>query len=185
MPALQGARDQAGEAPGSRRDPAGQLANENPIYALDGVPFWRPLPEAKKLYDASKPAKNCRSPRDQGPLHPYRRVIRRKRSVGGRPARHRWRAYSPATAKIAELIGTAGQIQQGTSGRHGWIESMSSGSTGYDTRPTKASRTTRHPGVDPKNGTGTSGVDASTPQGCRQGRCRRRHGRKSPRENDE
>ncbi|GER19522.1 TRAP transporter substrate-binding protein [Variovorax boronicumulans] len=121
-------------------------ANENPIYALDGVPFLATTyPEARKLYDASKPAMD-KLLAAQGikvlfvvPWAPQ--GIYTKKEIGSVADLRgiKWRAYSPATAKIAELIGAQPvQIQQAelsAAMATGVIESyMSSGSTGYDTK---------------------------------------------------
>jgi TRAP-type C4-dicarboxylate transport system substrate-binding protein len=122
------------------------FANENPIYALDGVPFLATTyPEAKKLYEASKPAME-KLLAAQGikvlfmvPWAPQ--GIYAKKEIGSVADLRgiKWRAYSPATAKIAELIGAQPvQIQQAelsAAMATGVIESyMSSGSTGYDTK---------------------------------------------------
>ncbi|MDM0040443.1 TRAP transporter substrate-binding protein [Variovorax sp. J22G21] len=122
------------------------FANENPIYALDGVPFLATTyPEAKKLYAASKPAME-KLLAAQGikvlfmvPWAPQ--GIYSKKEIGSVADLRgiKWRAYSPATAKIAELIGAQPvQIQQAelsAAMATGVIESyMSSGSTGYDTK---------------------------------------------------
>lgn len=122
------------------------FANENPIYALDGVPFLATTyPEAMKLYTASKPALE-KLLAAQGikvlfmvPWAPQ--GIYSKKEIGSVADLRgiKWRAYSPATAKIAELIGAQPvQIQQAelsAAMATGVIESyMSSGSTGYDTK---------------------------------------------------
>ncbi|MEJ8854040.1 TRAP transporter substrate-binding protein [Variovorax robiniae] len=122
------------------------FANENPIYALDGVPFVATTyPEAKKLYAASKPAIE-KLLAAQGikllfmvPWAPQ--GIYTKKEIGSVADLRgiKWRAYSPATAKIAELVGAQPvQIQQAelsAAMATGVIESyMSSGSTGYDTK---------------------------------------------------
>ncbi|MBB3177655.1 TRAP transporter substrate-binding protein [Variovorax sp. Sphag1AA] len=122
------------------------FANENPIYALDGVPFLATTyPDAKKLYVASKPAME-KLLTAQGikvlfmvPWAPQ--GIYSKKEIGSVADLRgiKWRAYSPATAKIAELIGAQPvQIQQAelsAAMATGVIESyMSSGSTGYDTK---------------------------------------------------
>jgi len=122
------------------------FANENPIYALDGVPFLATTyPQAKKLYDASRPAMD-KLLGAQGikvlfmvPWAPQ--GIYSKKEIGSVADLRgiKWRAYSPATAKIAELIGAQPvQIQQAelsAAMATGVIESyMSSGSTGYDTK---------------------------------------------------
>jgi TRAP-type C4-dicarboxylate transport system substrate-binding protein len=122
------------------------FANESPIYALDGVPFLATTyPEAKKLYEVSKPTTE-KLLAAQGikilfmvPWAPQ--GIYSKKEIGSVADLRgiKWRAYSPATAKIAELIGAQPvQIQQAelsAAMATGVIESyMSSGSTGYDTK---------------------------------------------------
>ncbi|RZL90252.1 MAG: C4-dicarboxylate ABC transporter substrate-binding protein [Variovorax sp.] len=122
------------------------FANENPIYALDGVPFLATTyPEAKKLYDASKPAME-KLLAAQGikvlfmvPWAPQGIYVKKEIGSVADLRGIKWRAYSPATAKIAELIGAQPvQIQQAelsAAMATGVIESyMSSGSTGYDTK---------------------------------------------------
>ncbi len=121
-------------------------ANENPIYALDGVPFLATTyPESKKLYEASKPATE-KLLAAQGikvlfmvPWAPQGIYSKKEISSVADLRGIKWRAYSPATAKIAELIGAQPvQIQQAelsAAMATGVIESyMSSGSTGYDTK---------------------------------------------------
>ncbi|MFZ4285882.1 TRAP transporter substrate-binding protein [Variovorax sp. HJSM1_2] len=121
-------------------------ANENPIYALDGVPFLATTyPQAKKLYDASKPTME-KMLAAQGikilfmvPWAPQGIYSKKEISSVADLRGIKWRAYSPATAKIAELIGAQPvQIQQAelsAAMATGVIESyMSSGSTGYDTK---------------------------------------------------
>ena len=122
------------------------FANENPLYALDGVPFLASsYPEARRLYDASKPAME-KLLAAQGikllfsvPWAPQGIYTKREINSVGDLRGIKWRAYSPATAKIAELIGAQPvQIQQAelsAAMATGVIESyMSSGSTGYDTK---------------------------------------------------
>ena len=122
------------------------FANENPIYALDGVPFLATTyPEAKKLYEASKPAME-KLLAAQGikvlfvvPWAPQGIYSKKEVSSVADLRGIKWRAYSPATAKIAELIGAQPvQIQQAelsAAMATGVIESyMSSASTGYDTK---------------------------------------------------
>ena len=121
-------------------------ANENPIYALDGVPFLATTyPQSKKLYAASKPAME-KLLTAQGikvlfmvPWAPQGIYSKKEISSVADLRGIKWRAYSPATAKIAELIGAQPvQIQQAelsAAMATGVIESyMSSGSTGYDTK---------------------------------------------------
>ena len=122
------------------------FANENPIYALDGVPFLATTyPEAKKLYAASKPAME-KLLAAQGikllfsvPWAPQGIYVKKEIGSVADLRGIKWRAYSPATAKIAELIGAQPvQIQQAELSAAlatGVVESyMSSGSTGYDTK---------------------------------------------------
>jgi TRAP-type C4-dicarboxylate transport system substrate-binding protein len=122
------------------------FANENPIYALDGVPFLATTyPEAAKLYAASKPAME-KLLAAQGikilfvvPWAPQGIYSKKEISSVADLRGIKWRAYSPATAKIAELVGAQPvQIQQAelsAAMATGVIESyMSSGSTGYDTK---------------------------------------------------
>jgi len=121
-------------------------ANENPIYALDGVPFLATTyPEAKRLYEASKPQME-KLLASQGikvlfmvPWAPQGIYSKKEISSVADLRGIKWRAYSPATAKIAELIGAQPvQIQQAelsAAMATGVIESyMSSGSTGFDTK---------------------------------------------------
>ena len=138
--AVQSAQAQAGEIL------LANYANENPLYALDGVPFLATsYPEALRLYEVSKPALE-KLLAAQGikllfsvPWAPQGIFSKREISSVGDLRGIKWRAYSPATAKIAELIGAQPvQIQQAelsAAMATGVIESyMSSGSTGYDTK---------------------------------------------------
>ncbi len=122
------------------------FANESPIYALDGVPFLATgYGDARKLYEASRPAMD-KLLAAQGMKMLYAvawppQGIFSKREVSSVADLRgiKWRAYSPATAKIAELIGAQPvQIQQAELSQAmttGVIESyMSSVSTGYDTK---------------------------------------------------
>ncbi len=138
--AVQGGQAQIGEIL------LANFANENPIYALDGVPFLATgYPDAKKLYDASKPAMD-KLLAAQGmkmlfsvPWPPQGIYTKREISSVADLRGIKWRAYSPATAKIAELIGAqpvqiqAAELSQALA--TGVVESyMSSGSTGYDSK---------------------------------------------------
>ena len=138
--AVQSAQAQAGEIL------LANYANENPLYALDGVPFLATsYPEAMRLYTVSKPALE-KMLAAQGikllfsvPWAPQGIFSKREVNSVGDLRGIKWRAYSPATAKIAELIGAQPvQIQQAELSAAlatGVIESyMSSGSTGYDTK---------------------------------------------------
>ncbi len=122
------------------------FANENPIYALDGVPFLATTyAESQKLYDVSKPAMD-KLLAAQGikvlfmvPWAPQGIYIKKEIASGADLKGVKWRAYSPATARIAELVGAQPvQIQQAelsAAMATGAVEAyMSSGSTGYDTK---------------------------------------------------
>ena len=138
--AVQGGQAQAGEIL------LANYANENPIYALDGVPFLATTyPDAKTLYEASKPAME-KLLAAQGikvlfmvPWAPQGIYSKKEISSVADLRGIKWRAYSPATAKIAELIGAqpvqiqAAELTQALA--TGVVESyMSSGSTGYDSK---------------------------------------------------
>ena len=121
-------------------------ANENPIYALDGVPFLATgYGDAKKLYEASKaPMDKLLAAQGMKMLFsvpwPPQGIYSKKEITSVADLRGiKWRAYSPATAKIAELIGAqpvqiqAAELSQALA--TGVVESyMSSGSTGYDSK---------------------------------------------------
>ena len=121
-------------------------ANENPIYALDGVPFVATgYADAKKLYEASKaPMDKLLAAQGMKMLFsvpwPPQGIYSKKEITSVADLRGiKWRAYSPATAKIAELIGAqpvqiqAAELSQALA--TGVVESyMSSGSTGYDSK---------------------------------------------------
>ena len=120
--------------------------NENPLYGADGVPFLATsYAEAKRLYEAQKPALD-KLLGNQGMKLLYTvawppQGIFTKKEIGSVADLRgiKWRAYSPATAKIAELIGAqpvtiqAAELTQSLA--TGVVESyMSSGATGYDTK---------------------------------------------------
>lgn len=122
------------------------FGNENPMYALDGLPFLASTyAQASKLYAASRPAIE-KLLAAQGikllfmvPWAPQGIYTKKEISSVADLRGIKWRAYSPATAKIAELIGAQPvQIQQAelsAAMATGVIESyMSSASTGYDTK---------------------------------------------------
>lgn len=122
------------------------FANENAIYALDGVPFVATTyAEARKLQDASRPAIE-KLLGAQGmkllfmvPWAPQGIYIKKEIASAADLKGVKWRAYSPATARIADLVGAQPvQIQQAELSAAlatGVVESyMSSGSTGYDTK---------------------------------------------------
>ncbi len=122
------------------------FANENPLYAVDGVPFLAAgYADAKALSIAAK------EPLDkllatQGmkmlfsvPWPPQGIYSKNEVNTIADLRGSKWRAYSPATAKIAELINAqpvqiqAAELSQALA--TGVVESyMSSGSTGYDSK---------------------------------------------------
>ncbi|WP_028356259.1 TRAP transporter substrate-binding protein [Bordetella petrii] len=121
-------------------------ANEDPVYALDGLPFLATGYQASyKLYQAQKPylEKKLAS---QGMMLLYavawppqgifaNKELNKVEDLKGL----KWRAYSPVTAKIAELVGaqpvTVQQAELAQAMATGVIDSyMSSASTGYDTK---------------------------------------------------
>ena len=120
--------------------------NENPIYGADGIPFLAAsYAESKKLAAAQKPVLD-KLLGAQGMMLLYTvpwppQGIYVKKEIGSVADMRglKWRAYSPATAKIAELIGAqpvtiqAAELSQALA--TGVVESyMSSGSTGFDTK---------------------------------------------------
>jgi TRAP-type C4-dicarboxylate transport system substrate-binding protein len=121
-------------------------SNEWPIYGIDGLPFLADsYASAKKLDSASKPVMEKKLA-EQGimllytvPWPPQGIYVNKPIGSAGDLKGVKWRAYSPATARIAELVGAqpvtvqAAELSQAMA--TGVIESyMSSGSTGYDTK---------------------------------------------------
>jgi len=120
--------------------------NENPIYGADGIPFLAAsYPESKKLAAAQKPVLD-KLLGAQGmmllytvPWPPQGIYVNKEIASVADMRGLKWRAYSPATAKIAELIGAqpvtiqAAELSQALA--TGVVNSyMSSGSTGYDSK---------------------------------------------------
>jgi TRAP-type transport system periplasmic protein len=120
--------------------------NEDPLYGLDGVPFLATsYAEAWKLYKAEKKALEDKLSR-QGmmllytvPWPPQGIFTNRTLNSAADMKGLKWRAYSPATSKIAELVGAqpvtvqAAEVSQALA--TGVIDSyMSSGATGYDSK---------------------------------------------------
>ena len=120
--------------------------NENPLFGVDGLPFLATsYAESMKLYKASRSAID-KALAAQGikllytvawpPQGIYtNRTLNSAADMKGL----KWRAYSPATARIAELVGAqpmtvqAAEVSQALS--TGVIDSyMSSGATGFDTK---------------------------------------------------
>jgi TRAP-type C4-dicarboxylate transport system substrate-binding protein len=120
--------------------------NENPIYGADGIPFLAAsYAESKKLAAAQKPvldkllAAQGMMLLDTVPWPPQGIYVKKEIASVADMRGLKWRAYSPATGKIAELIGAqpvtiqAAELSQALA--TGVVESyMSSGSTGYDSK---------------------------------------------------
>jgi TRAP-type transport system periplasmic protein len=120
--------------------------NENPLFGLDGVPFLATsYAQSKKLYDTQKPAlQKALNAQGMQLLYavawPPQGIYVKKEIASVADLKGiKWRAYSPATSKIAELIGAqpvtvqASELSQALA--TGVVDSyMSSGATGYDTK---------------------------------------------------
>ncbi|MCC6198468.1 MAG: TRAP transporter substrate-binding protein [Burkholderiales bacterium] len=120
--------------------------NEDPLYGLDGIPFLATsYGESLKLYKASRKALDDRLAKQGmkllfsvpwGPQGIYtNRTLNSTADMKGL----KWRAYSPATSKIAELVGAqpitiqAAEVPQALA--TGVMDSyMSSGATGFDSK---------------------------------------------------
>jgi len=122
------------------------FANEWPGYGIDGLPFLADsYAAAAKLYAAQKPALEKKLD-SQGmkllytvPWPPQGIFTKQPIKSVAELKGVKWRAYSPATARIAELIGaqpvTVQQAELSQAMATGVVEAyMSSGSTGYDTK---------------------------------------------------
>lgn len=120
--------------------------NEWQIFGADGIPFLATsYDEAMKLYQAQKPLLQKKLD-EQGMMLLYTvawppQGIYTKRTLNSAADMKglKWRAYSPATARVAELVGAqpvtvqAAELSQAMA--TGVVDSyMSSGSTGYDTK---------------------------------------------------
>ncbi len=122
------------------------FSNEDPIYEVDGLPFLATgYAGALKLYKAQKPFLEKKLAA-QGmmllytvPWPPQGIYTNRDLKSAADMKGLKWRAYSPATAKIAELVGAqpvtiqAAELPQALA--TGTVDSyISSGSTGYDSK---------------------------------------------------
>ena len=120
--------------------------NEWPLWGLDGLPFLATsYAESFKLYQASKAAVQKKLG-EQGMMllyavaWPPQGIFSKKQVNAAADMKGiKWRAYSPATARIGELVGappvTVPQAELSQAMATGVVESyMSSGSTGYDTK---------------------------------------------------
>ena len=138
--AVQGGQAQAGELL------MVNFQNEWPLWGLDGIPFLATsYAESKKLYQASKETVQKKLA-EQGMVllyavaWPPQGIFTKKQVTSAADLKGiKWRAYSPATARIAELVGaqpvTVQQAELSQAMATGVVESyMSSGSTGYDTK---------------------------------------------------
>ena len=138
--AVQGGQAQAGEIL------LANFANEWAIYGADGMPFLADsYDEAMKLYKAQKPLMDKKLA-EQGmmllysvPWPPQGIYSKKPLNSAADLKGIKWRAYSPATARIAELVGAqpvtvqAAEVSQAFA--TGVTESMmSSGSTGWDAK---------------------------------------------------
>jgi TRAP-type C4-dicarboxylate transport system substrate-binding protein len=122
------------------------LENENALFGADGIPFLAvSYAESKKLAGAQKPLLD-KLFGAQGikllytvPWPPQGIYVNKEIGSVADMRGLKWRAYSPATAKIAELIGaqpvTIQAAELGQALATGVVNSyMSSGSTGYDSK---------------------------------------------------
>jgi TRAP-type transport system periplasmic protein len=122
------------------------FANEDPMYEIDGIPFLAAsYGDALKLYKATRKPLEDRLGK-QGMMllfavpWPPQGIYSKKEIKSAADMKGlKWRAYSPATAKIAELVGAtpvtiqAAELPQALA--TGVVDSyMSSGSTGYDSK---------------------------------------------------
>ena len=138
--AVQGGQAQIGEIL------LANFSNEWPIYAADGLPFLADsYDEAAKLYKVQKPLLDKKLG-EQGMLllfsvpWPPQGIYAKKPINSAADLKGvKWRAYSPSTGRIAELVGAqpvtvqAAELSQAMA--TGVVESyMSSGATGYDTK---------------------------------------------------
>jgi TRAP-type transport system periplasmic protein len=120
--------------------------NEWQLFGADGLPFLADSYDAAmKLYKAQKPFLDKKLG-EQGMFVLYSVAWPPQGIYTSKPLNSvadmkglKWRAYSPATARIAELVGaqpvTVQQAELSQAMATGVIDSyMSSGSTGYDTK---------------------------------------------------
>ncbi len=120
--------------------------NEWQLFGADGLPFLADsFDQANKLYKAQRPFLEKKLG-EQGmmllysvPWPPQGIYVKKPINSAADLKGVKWRAYSPATARIAELVGAqpvtvqAAELSQAMA--TGVVESyMSSGSTGYDTK---------------------------------------------------
>jgi TRAP-type C4-dicarboxylate transport system substrate-binding protein len=138
--AVQGGQVQAGEIL------LVNYENEDPLYGLDGIPFLATsYQESFKLYKASRKALEAKLGK-QGMMllytvaWPPQGIYSKKPLASAADMKGlKWRAYSPATSKIAELVGAqpvtvqAAEVSQALA--TGVMDSMmTSGATGFDSK---------------------------------------------------
>ena len=138
--AVQGGQAQAGEIL------LVNYENEDPLFGVDGIPFLATSYGASfKLYKASRKALDDKLAK-QGikvlfavPWPPQGIFTNRTLNSTADMKGLKWRAYSPATSKIAELVGAqpvtvqAAEVSQALA--TGVIDSMmTSGATGFDSK---------------------------------------------------
>jgi TRAP-type C4-dicarboxylate transport system substrate-binding protein len=138
--AVQGGQAQAGEIL------LANFQNEWQLFGADGLPFLADsYDESAKLYKVQKPFLEKKLA-EQGmallyavPWPPQGIYVKKPINSAADLKGVKWRAYSPATARIAELVGAqpvtvqAAELSQAMA--TGVVESyMSSGSTGFDTK---------------------------------------------------
>lgn len=138
--AVQGGQSQAGEII------LANYGNEWPIYEADGLPFLADsYDDAMKLYKAQKPLMEKKLASDgmmllySVPWPPQGIYSKKELKSGADLKGMKWRAYSPATSRLAALLGaqpvTVQQAELSQALATGVVESyMSSGSTGVDTK---------------------------------------------------
>lgn len=138
--AVQGGQAQAGEIL------LVNFENEDPLYGTDGIPFLATsYVESMKLYKASRKSLDDRLAKQGMKLlfavpWPPQGIYTKRTLTGVADMKGlKWRAYSPATSKIAEMVGAqpvtvqAAEVSQALA--TGVIDSyMSSGATGYDSK---------------------------------------------------
>ncbi len=138
--AVQGGQAQAGEIL------LVNFENENPIYGMDGLPFLaNSYADSRKLYAAQKPALEKALGAQgmkllyAGAWPPQGLYVTKEIASVADMRGVKWRSYSPATSKMAELIGAqpvtiqAAEVSQAFA--TGVVDSMmSSGATGYDSK---------------------------------------------------
>jgi TRAP-type C4-dicarboxylate transport system substrate-binding protein len=121
-------------------------SNEDPVFGTDGVPFLATsYPESKKLWAAQKPVLEAKLAKQGIKLlysipWPPQGIFSAKPIASAADLKGvKWRAYSPQTSRIAELVGAqpvtiqAAELSQALA--TGAVSAfMTSGATGYDSK---------------------------------------------------